>query len=647
MSRRFLTVAVLPTTISLLFACTALVGPVGAEPGKYLGPIDVLASPDGKSLYVVEADAQKIDVVDISSGKVARSIACPAAPTGIAVSADGSKLYVTCTGPKGVVCVADAAAGQIANSIAVGHTPCGPTLSPDGKRLYVCNRFNNDVSVIDLAANKETARVKAIREPVDSAVTPDGSVVFVANLLPIDPSDSYDVAAEVTVIDAATLKTSNIRLPNGSSSVHEVCVSPCGKYAYAAHILSRYQMPTTQLERGWMNTNAMTIIDVASKSRINTVLLDDIDLGAASPWGISTTADGKTILVSHAGTHELSVIDAEGLIKKLEEIPKTMEEAKASGRYDGRGTYSSITVDDVPNDLAFLVDLRRRIQLRKGGPWGTLEPFDPVKNPFINGPRGIDVIGTKVYVAIYFCDLVAVVDLEDKSYYPVKTIRLGPEPEMTVQRRGHMHFFDADLCFQHWQSCSSCHPDARVDALNWDLLNDGLGTPKNVKTMLLAHQTPPSMGSGVRENAESAVRGGIRHIQFAVRPEEDAVAIDEYLKSLKPVPSPHLVDGKLSEAALRGKEIFKRVECATCHPEPLYTDLKMHDVGSRGKYDRRDDFDTPTLIESWRTAPYMHDGSFTTMKDLISKGKHGKVAGDVEGLSEKEVNDLAEFVLSL
>ena len=34
------------------------------------------------------------------------------------------------------------------------------------------------------------------------------------------------------------------------------------------------------------------------------------------------------------------------------------------------------------------------------------------------------------------------------------------------------------------------------------------------------------------------MRAGITHIQFAVRPEEDAVAIDEYLKTLQPVPSP-------------------------------------------------------------------------------------------------------------
>jgi YVTN family beta-propeller protein len=218
----------------------------------------------------------------VQAGKVVRSIACPAAPTGLAISADGTKLFITCEGPAGVVCVADAArvgSGQIA----VGHTPGAPVLSPDGSRLYVSNRFNNNVSVIDLAASKEIQRVPAIREPIAAAISKDGATLFVCNLLPVDPADSYDVAAEITVIDTASLATSNIRLLNGSSSVFGICVSPDGKYAYVAHILSRYQMPTTQLERGWMNTNALSVLDVETKSLINTVLLDDIDLGARTP----------------------------------------------------------------------------------------------------------------------------------------------------------------------------------------------------------------------------------------------------------------------------------------------------------------------------------------------------------------------------
>ena len=42
--------------------------------------------------------------------------------------------------------------------------------------------------------------------------------------------------------------------------------------------------------------------------------------------------------------------------------------------------------------------------------------------------------------------------------------------------------------------------------LNWDLLNDGVGNPKNTRSLLLAHKTPPAMFLGVRANAEAAVR---------------------------------------------------------------------------------------------------------------------------------------------
>ncbi len=631
--------------VCALALCLMVGLPASAEPGKYLGPWDLVASKDGASLFVLNKDAAQIAVVEVAAGKVARTIALPPGPTGLALSPDGGTLYVTCAAPMGTVNVIEAASGNVKNTIPVKqHGTTGPSVSPDGKRLYVCNRFANNVALIDLEAKKVTV-VPVVREPIRSAVTPDGALLLVTNHLPLDPSDGYDVACYVTAINTADNSVTNIRLPNGSSSARGVCVSPDGKYAYAVHILARYQMPTTQLERGWMNTNAMSIIDVAEKKLVNTVLLDDIDLGAAMPWAVACTADGKSICVSHAGTHELSVIDAAALHEKLASVPKTEEEARAAGRYDDRALYSSVTTDDVPNDLAFLVGLRERIMIPPHGPWGWLD----ADKTAANGPRGMAIVGPKAYVACYFSDVLAVVEVAPEPSKKVALISLGPRPELTIQRRGEMHFHDAWLCFQHWQSCASCHPDARVDGLNWDLMNDGMGNPKNAKTMLLAHKTPPAMASGVRPDAEEGVRAGFTHILFAVRPEEEHVAIDEYLKALEPLPSPYLVDGQLSESAKRGKELFfsERVGCGTCHPEPLYTDLEMHDVASRGQYDRRDDFDTPTLIECWRTAPYMHDGHYTSMKELFTVGKHGAKAGDVEGLNEQEVNDLVEFVLSL
>jgi len=633
--------------VSLGMGMLLLTGTLRAEPGKYLGPIDVVASPDQTVLYVLECDGQRIDVVDVATNQVVRNIACPAAPTGVAVSADGSKLYVTCGVAKGMVCAIEAATGNVAGTIPVGHSPCAPTLLAGGKLLFVCNRFNNDVSVVDVEAGKEVTRVRVLREPVASDATPDGALVAVANLLPVDPSDADTVAAEISLIQTADLAVSSVRLPNGSSSVRDVCVSPDGKYAYAVHLLSRYRMPTTQLERGWMNTNALSVIDLATKTLVNTVLLDEIDLGAANPYAVTTSADGAVIYVSHAGTHELSVINTQGLMDKLASVPKTLEEAKAQGRLNTAGTYASTTVTDVPNDLTFLVDLRQRMSLRKRGLPGVVAE----SKQLLNGPRGLDVIGAKVYVALYFSDALALVDMDSKLYDKVTVVPLGPQPELTPQRRGQMYFHDADICFQQWQSCASCHPEARIDGLNWDLLNDDIGTPKNVKSMLLTYKTPPAMSAGVRMTAEEATRSGIEKIQFAVPPKEDQVpeSIDEYLKALEPVPSPYLVDGKLSPAAEHGKQLFfdEKVGCGKCHPEPLYTDLKMHDVGSSVPYDRRVDFDTPTLIEAWRTAPYMHDGHYTTIKDLLVTGKHGAHSGELDALSEQDLKDLCEFVLSL
>ena len=159
----------------------------------------------------------------------------------------------------------------------------------------------------------------------------------------------------------------------------------------------------------------------------------------------------------------------------------------------------------------------------------------------------------------------------------------------------------------------------------------------------------PSMSRGVRPSAEAAVRSGLAHILFADQPEADAAAIDEYLRSLELVPSPHLADGRLSPAAERGKRLFEsdEVGCAKCHPSPLYTDLLQHDVGTQSSYDHHARFDTPTLVECWRTAPYLHDGRYRTIKELIVEGRHGATRGNVDELDERQVDDLAEFVLSL
>ena len=375
-------------------------------------------------------------------------------------------------------------------------------------------------------------------------------------------------------------------------------------------------MPTSQLDRGWINTNAMSVIDVENKKLFNTVLLDEVDKGAANPWAVVCSSDGKEIYVTHAGTHELSVIDRFALHERL----------SSAGKGE-RVTETTASAKDVASDLAFLVGIRRRLQLMG------------------NGPRGMAVSHGKAYVGEYFSNSMSVVDLTDKK---VSSIPLGENKPLSAERRGQMLFEDATICFQQWQSCASCHPgDGRNDGLNWDLLNDGLGNPKNTKSLLYAHRTPPAMSTGIRKDAATAVRKGITHILFAVVPDEAADAIDSYLKSLKPLPSPYLVDGKLSDAARKGKKVFEQSRCDSCHSGQLYTDMKSYNVGTGKGFEKDAKFDTPTLIELWRTAPYLHDGRAATFEEVLTKFNANNKHGRTLGLSEAHYDDLVEFLLSL
>jgi cytochrome c peroxidase len=253
-----------------------------------------------------------------------------------------------------------------------------------------------------------------------------------------------------------------------------------------------------------------------------------------------------------------------------------------------------------------------------------------------------------VYIAEYFTDSIGVVDIEASAQRAVKSIPLGKRKSATFVRKGEVLFNDASLSYQKWNSCTSCHTgDGRASALNWDLLNDGVANPKNIRSLLLSHKTPPAMITGVRENAEVAVRSGIRYIQFASTTERKAQAIDAYLKSLKPIASPYLVNGKLSKAAMNGEKLFGKAGCGLCHSKPLYTNMSKYDIGTSTEQDDNKEFDTPTLIEVWRTSPYLHDGRAVTIQEVLTKFNKDDRHGRTSELTDEQIKELAEFVMSL
>jgi YVTN family beta-propeller protein len=382
--------------------------------GEILSPTALVPSPDGTKVHVACGTAGIVKTVDLTSGGITASIRVSAHPTGLALSADGERLFVTCAAPQSEVCVINLARSKVTARFPAGHTAMSPVLSPDGSTLFVCNRFNNDVSVLDVASGKEHRRIPVTREPVAAAITPDGRHLLVANHLPAGRADQPPMGAVVSVVDVAAGRVvKELRLPNGSGSLQDIRVSPDGKYAVVTHILARFVLPTTQLDRGWMSTNAKTIIALDRLEILNTVLLDDVDRGAANPWGVAWSADSRKLVVAHAGTHEVSLIDFPGLLDRLAKLPPAPS-PNAAADY----AQSSHSQADVPNDLAFLVGLRQRIKL-----------------PTVDlGPRTLLVMGDRAITANYFSDSLTVIDLT-RPQAAARSISLGPKSEMNLARR--------------------------------------------------------------------------------------------------------------------------------------------------------------------------------------------------------------------
>ena len=611
---------------------TVLPGGTGPAWRTNVSPSALVATRDGKRLFIACATANQVATFDTALAKVIQCLEVDPCPLGLALSQDGTRLYVACAGPASTICVINVAGARprIVNRIPAGHTAMAPVLSPDDKRLYVCNRFDNDVSVIELSSGRELKRLRVEREPVAAALTPDGTLLLVANHLQAESANRLHIGAQVSAIDTRSLSLrKSIRLTLGANLLRGVAISPDGRFAAVTHLRGMYWLPTTGVELGRMNGNALSVLDLERLEVLGLVFLDQTASGGANPWGVAWTPDGQTILATQAGAHAVSLVDAPLVADRRCFSPTSLS------------AYEEADWPATPLPELRPVRVRQRIALPG------------------NGPRALALAGSQLYVANYFSDDLCRIDLAAKLP-KAEHVPMGQVCQPALARKGEMLFNDGQLCFQGWQSCASCHDaDARTDALNWDLLNDGLANPKNTRSLVWAHQTGPAMALGVRTNAATAVRAGLHHILFAETPEDVPVAVDAYLQSLRPVPSPHLVNGRLSPAAQRGERLFRSAPtgCVDCHPPPYFTDMVGHDVGTATAYhsmynlpgaDKASDrFHSPPLVELWRTAPYLHDGSAISLRQVITTCNPNDHHGRTSKLAPQEIDDLVEYLLSL
>ena len=566
----------------------------------YRSPVFVCLSPDESRAYVVNYTANLVSVIDVKSRAVVREIPTGSRPAQAKVSPDGKLLYVSCTWGEEIE-VIDLAEGKIVRSLKAGYEPWGLALTADGTRLFVTNVVSSTVSLLDLASGRTMVETPIGSQPRFAAITPDGARLVVSNGL--SPS--------VSLLDAASAREI-ARYDLGRASIlREIAVSRDGHWAFLTNLVSHNEVPTVQMERGWINSNGFTILDLTEPNRRVTLLLDQLLSGATNPCGLALSSDAQRLYVSLAGIHEIAIVD----------VPAALALAAK--------TRTPLEVQRLEED----VEILQRDKIARRLPSGGL------------GPRSLALCEKtgELLVANFFSDNVTVLDAVTGELRA--TIPLGPAQEMTAWRKGELMANDGRITYQNWISCTSCHQeDTSSDGLNWDLANDGLGNPKNNKSLQDVHDTPPAMWSGVRADLTDCVGAGERFQGF-VPVDYVKGPIVEYLTHPDRAPSPY--HDANPEGVARGKKLFAAAGCDVCHPAPTYSDCKFHDLGFGTANDFRNRFDTPSIRSCYRTAPYLHDGRAPTLKSIFTDHNPRNLHGRTNGFTEQELDDLIAYVRTL
>jgi len=593
---------------------------------KYYSPFNLAPSPDGKYLYVVAEEGNALLVVNTEKNKVTKEIKVGVRPHSVVLSKDGKTAYVSNQWSDNVS-VIDLEEYIVTDTLSTGGGPAGLTLSADGHSLYSANSFSSDLSIIDLASGAERNRLFTGNNPTGVQISPDGNLVLVTSRRTLGLPYGDTLRCELTVVNDKKQRVAERLDINQAYMMENIAFTPSGDLAIIPLIRPKNNVPTIQIERGWMMTNGIGIVEQKPPGRTIQLLLDEPNAYYSDPFDIAITPDGKKAFVSHAGVDRISVIDIDAVRKLISES----DDGTLAAFSNYLGTSSRIVLKRIPTGA---------------------NPKGMVLSPD----------GKKLYVAEHLEDRIAVISTE--SLETIGNIPLGGPRRITVAREGRRLLNNAGGTFQTQYSCYTCHPDEHEDGLVYNMASKDMGrNMTNTQSLRNIGDTPPYKWNG--KNQSIYKQDGMRFSTVLTRNEaftyKELDAITAYIMSGISNP-PNLQfnpDGELTDSQKRGKEIFQRTHdskgfeipvfnrCVTCHPAPFFTNKKMVDVGTLSASDDSIFFDTPHLNNVVYSPPYLHDGRAASLEEIWTLYGKTEQHGAVNDLNKIQLNDLVEYLKSL
>jgi len=591
----------------------------------YVSPYKMDISRDGNTLYVIGQESNELVLVDAHEGTVLEKIPVGLKPHTVSLSPDGQMAYVSNQWADNIYLI-DLESHRVVDTLVGGAGPAGMLISQDGKQLWSVNSYSNNISVFNLENMQERRRLKAGNNPVSIAISPDESEIYVSSRRSVDVPHMTHPLTELTVTDAKYQRVKDRRMFKDAYIMETVDVTPSGDLVLATLIRPKNLIPTVQIERGWMMTQGLGIIERES-GRMVQLLLDEPNAFYADPFGLVITPDGKRAFVSHGAVNMVTAIDLDELRKVLAEAPDEELEDYANHL----GLSSRYVIDRIPTGA---------------------------------NPKGMVISpdGKLLYVAERLDDRIAVIDTE--SLETVQTIGLEGPKRRTPARHGRQVLNNAKGTFQNQYACYTCHPDVHEDGLVYNMAGTDMGRNlANVQTLRDIGDIPPYKWNG--KNQTIYKQDGMRFSTILTRNEaftyKELDVLVAYIITDNPNPpnlrfNPH---GELTAAQERGKEIFYRDmdnygneipednRCYTCHPPPYFTNMEMTDVGTLADSDDPMKFDVPQLNNVYESGPYLHDGKAPTLEEIWTMYNDYDEHGVANDMTKDQLNDLVEYLKSI
>ncbi len=552
-------------------------------------------TPDGRLLAVANPDSDSLTLLDTASLQVVAEVPVGRSPRAVSIDPAGARAFVTGRLDDSLT-VVDLVRWRVVGSRQVEDEPAG-VVADAGGRVYVAASGAGRLLAYDARGLSLLAAVDTEPSPEALALTADGRTLLV----------THSASGRLTVMDAETLSVRRVIATTGDANLATaVTLDEAAGLAYLPATRANASNPALLFDTTLLPIVA--VVDVAAGRELpqRRIAIDIADRPASRP-AAALLAAGR-LWVVHAGSGDLSVIDL------------------ATGR-----AITHLDVGENPTGIVLAPD------------------------------------GATAYVHASLDGAVTAIDVATLSVRAVAPVTRSPLP--VAVHRGKVLFHSSRptaLARDRWISCAGCHPDGKSDGRTWSF-PDG---PRNTPSLLGVRDTLPVHWSGdldELQDVEATVRGLQAGTGLAPGPSNCEPACDQappnagrsrdlddlaaFMRSLRPLRSPHLVSGALGLEAQRGHEVFLRPEtgCSGCHPVPLYTDRQRHDVGTGDGVGERKGpaFDTPSLGSLHESAPYLHDGRAATLEDVLTTHNPGDRHGRTSQLDAGELADLVAFLRAL